>query len=193
MAQDRTEISRRMDRASRGDDTAFAELAGWVQDDLFRFGLAHGLRRADAAEATQEALMRAYRQRHRWRRGSDAMAWLYGITMNVVREFRRKGRQDAAGGLDPDLLSDASRGADDAGAQAEALRHLAEAVASLPPRQREAVTCRYLRQMSVAETAAAMGCAEGTVKASVSAALRNLRSAIQGRAGRRHGEDGLEE
>ena len=180
-----------MDRASRGDDGAFAELAGWVQDDLFRFGLAHGLRRADAAEATQEALMRAYRQRRRWRRGGDAMAWLYGITMNVVREFRRKGRQDAAGGLDLDLLSGESPGADDAGA--EALGHLAEAVASLPPRQREAVTCRYLRQMSVAETAAAMGCAEGTVKASVSAALRNLRSAIQGRAGRRHGEDGLEE
>jgi RNA polymerase sigma-70 factor (ECF subfamily) len=50
-----------------------------------------------------------------------------------------------------------------------------EAVAELPSRQREAIACRYLRRMSIKETAEAMGCAEGTVKSAVSAALERMR------------------
>ena len=54
-----------------------------------------------------------------------------------------------------------------------------EAIQRLPPRQREAVACRYLRQMSIRRTAEAMGCAEGTVKSAVSAALERLRGILQ--------------
>ena len=49
----------------------------------------------------------------------------------------------------------------------------------LPIRQREAVLLRYFEQLSVEETATAMGCAAGTVKALVFQALRNLRQSLQ--------------
>ena len=43
-----------MDIASSGDQAAFGQLALAVQDQLYRFGLAHGLHDADAADAVQE-------------------------------------------------------------------------------------------------------------------------------------------
>ena len=171
-----------MTQAAAGDDEAFGRLAGAVQDDLFRFALAHGLRRADAAEATQETLMRAYRARRQWRTDGDAVNWLLGIAMNAVRELYRKAGRGAIEGLDPSLLAGPS--GDPAGPleDGEALAGLAKAIGRLPPRQREAVTCRHLRQLSVRDTAAAMGCAEGTVKAAVFAAMENLKRMMRAQA-----------
>ncbi len=172
MSPDRAIICGWMDAAASGDDAAFGQLADAVQDDLYRFALAHGLRREDAADAVQETLLRAYRMRSRWRRGGEAVTWLYTICMNVIRECRRKGRSDAVQGLNLDLVAGC------ADAQAVGMfdpAALAAAIGRLPARQREAVVCRYLRRMSVHDTAAAMGCAEGTIKAAVAAALENLR------------------
>lgn len=52
------------------------------------------------------------------------------------------------------------------------------AVQALPERQREVVTLRVLGELSTRETAHAMGCAEGTVKASLSQALASLRTKL---------------
>lgn len=179
MARDWTEISLYMDRAAQGEDEAFARVADWVQDDIYRFALAHGLRGHDAAEATQEVLLRAYQARERWKTGSRVLPWLLGIAMNVVREQRRKsGRQGVALDLDV-LMPSQEAGQADQVELGESLGRLATALADLPPRQRETVTCRYIRQMSVAETAEAMGCAQGTVKAAVAAGLARLRLALR--------------
>lgn len=51
-----------------------------------------------------------------------------------------------------------------------------DAVSRLPVRQREAVVFRYFGQLSVRETAAAMGCAEGTVRALTSQGIAALRA-----------------
>jgi RNA polymerase sigma-70 factor (ECF subfamily) len=171
-----------MDDASSGDGAAFGGLASAVQDELFRLALANGLGREDAAEATQEALMRAYTGRAAWRRGGDATAWLCGIAINVVREVLRKNRRRPwPGTKEHQALGEvnAAPAADEEEWDADQLRRLREAIADLPARQREAVACRYLRRMSIRETAQVMGCAEGTVKSAVSAALERLRSILE--------------
>lgn len=56
---------------------------------------------------------------------------------------------------------------------------LRSTLAQLPDRQREAVVLRYFEDLSVEETAAAMECAPGTVKASVHQALRKLREKLR--------------
>lgn len=52
---------------------------------------------------------------------------------------------------------------------------LAQLLRLLPPRQRAAIVLRYWEDLSEAETAAAMGCSVGTVKAAASRGLRRLR------------------
>ena len=50
-----------------------------------------------------------------------------------------------------------------------------QALERLPARQRQAVILRFLDDLSVADTARVMGCAQGTVKAHTSRALVSLR------------------
>ena len=176
-------INALMEQASSGDDVAFGTLAREVQDELFRLAGALGLRRDDAAEATQEALLRAYANRSRWKPGTDAMPWLCGIAVNVARESRRREKRKAlflrlawqeASGREAEIQMAPGDGLD-----GERARLVGDAMACLPERQREAVACRYLRRMSIRETALAMGCAEGTVKSAVSAALERLRTVLE--------------
>ena len=52
-------------------------------------------------------------------------------------------------------------------------------VKKLPPRQREAFLMRYWEDMSLAETAATMGCSEGSVKTHCSRANHTLAAALE--------------
>ncbi len=59
-------------------------------------------------------------------------------------------------------------------AQAQLLKIIEEAIGRLPARQREAFMLRYWEELDVAETAAAMGCSEGSVKTHCSRATQAL-------------------
>lgn len=182
MERDRTRINALMDRASAGDDAAFGALASAVQDEVFRTALALGLGRDDAAEATQEVLLRAYVRRQVWKAGSDALAWFCGMAVNVVRECRRRRRRgnELVTNLSRQLAEEVNdRAPDGGGWTPEQVERLMQAVEQLPPRQREAVALRYLRRLSVRDTAAALGCAEGTVKSTVAAAVDRLRHCLR--------------
>ena len=60
----------------------------------------------------------------------------------------------------------------------DALEALGAALRTLPARQREVFVLRNLEEMSVAETAAAMGCSEGSVKTHYSRAVHKLREIL---------------
>jgi len=59
------------------------------------------------------------------------------------------------------------------------LREIELEIQELPPRQREAFLMRYWEELDVAETAAAMGCSEGSVKTHCSRAVQALNKALR--------------
>jgi RNA polymerase sigma-70 factor (ECF subfamily) len=119
-----------------------------------------------AEDVSQEAFARAFR---RWRSVSvmaNPVGWVYVVAMNQARHDLRRG--------EPAVNAQVEAPADVAGAVATTIA-LETALKSLAPRQRAAVVLRYLADLSTAQVAEAMGCAEGTVKSTLHAALAHLR------------------
>lgn len=63
--------------------------------------------------------------------------------------------------------------------QAQVLAIIEREVEKLPLRQRQAFLMRYWEEMNIAETAAAMGCSEGSVKTHCSRATHTLAAALE--------------
>jgi RNA polymerase sigma-70 factor, ECF subfamily len=77
--------------------------------------------------------------------------------------------------------SQAAESAADEVERAQVVAIIEEEVARLPARQREAFLMRYWEDMDVAETAALMGCSEGSVKTHCSRATHALARALRAR------------
>jgi RNA polymerase sigma-70 factor (ECF subfamily) len=78
-----------------------------------------------------------------------------------------------------DDSSQQAESAEDATRRAQILREIESEIQELPARQREAFLMRYWEDMDVAETAAAMGCSEGSVKTHCSRAVQALGKALK--------------
>ncbi len=98
------------------------------------------------------------------------------ITTTAISWRRKKSWHETPDEELPDLVSTATEDTD-------TRTWVWEALQQLPPRQRAAVVLRYYEDLTEAQTAAAMGCAVGTVKSQVSAALRTLRTQLGTAAG----------
>lgn len=107
------------------------------------------------------------------------------------------GREEASEDADDALLeriagSDGhARSAEDEVAGREELAQIADVIAGLPPRQREAFLLRYWEGYDLAETARAMGCSEGSVKTHCSRACHALAEALADRGVARPWTSGL--
>lgn len=125
-----------------------------------------------ADDVAQEALARAWDRWDRVRAMPNPEGWVYRVALNLARSRLRQRAARRARELRVASREPGSSGAVDV-ASAMAVR---EAVAQLPLRQRMVVALRYFDDLSVADTAAAMRCAEGTVKSLTHQALAALRA-----------------
>lgn len=124
-----------------------------------------------AEELAQDALVRA---RERWDQVREMQApgaWVHRVAMNLANSrFRRIGAERRAYRR---FGADGDRAVNDPDpAEALAVRR---AVAALPDSQRAALVFRYFLDLSVAETAAAMGMRPGSVKSATHRAIAALR------------------
>jgi RNA polymerase sigma-70 factor, ECF subfamily len=122
-----------------------------------------------ARDATQEAFARALR---RWRRVGEMDrpdGWVYVVAMNQLRDHWRK--------VDRHWSAEPAEN-DNSGSVVTRLS-VREAIATLPPRQRQAVVLRYLADLPLNDVADAMGCALGTAKATLHHALKAMRVELE--------------
>jgi RNA polymerase sigma-70 factor, ECF subfamily len=103
----------------------------------------------------------------------------------IVNLSEFEGADDEGGDFDLlellDLSNDsvAAESASDSVGRLQILELIDGEVAKLPGRQREAFLLRYWEELDVAETAAAMGCSEGSVKTHCSRAVHALAKALR--------------
>jgi RNA polymerase sigma factor (sigma-70 family) len=169
-----------VERARRGHTRAYDELVRRYTDVAFRTAYVVTGSTADAEEAAQDAFVKAHRALSVFRAGAPFRPWLLRIVGNEARNRRRTAGRRAA------LELRAAAGAEPGTASPEALAEAAEdrralvrALELLPDQQRLVVTCRYLLQLSVEETSAALDVPAGTVKSRLARALERLRELME--------------
>jgi RNA polymerase sigma-70 factor (ECF subfamily) len=170
-------------RASDGDRTAFTQLMEHYQSACY--GLAWRLLGdADqAADATQDAFIHAYRGMASYR-GGIFRSWLLRITANASYDIlRRQQRRPTSPLPDPEEgapeLPDATAVNPVAEAQrSEMYRHLELALAKLPEDQRTAIVLCDVYGMDYNEVAAMTQSALGTVKSRIHRGRLRLRELL---------------
>lgn len=173
-----------LDRARAGDRAAFDELVRFYHDDLLRVVYRFVGNYEDASDVLQLVFIKVYRNIDRWEPRAPFWSWLYRIAVNESLGWRKreKRRYQVVSALEDAPIRDAE------GAGPSPLQHVVrrqmegrirKAIARLPEMQRATFVLRFREELSVKETAAILGCAEGTVKANGYHAIRRLRKILQ--------------
>lgn len=126
-----------------------------------------------AHDLVQDTLVKAYQHWPRVRQADSPEAYVRRILLNEARGRWRRRERTAAVSRFPEGREPAAPDATD---DVERRVGLLQALHALPFRQRATIILRYLEGMSERETAAALGCSEGTVKSQSARALGTLRS-----------------
>ena len=125
-----------------------------------------------AADAVQEAFVKAHLHWRRVQRYADPVGWIRRVAINKLRdENRRQGRKDrAVERLQGEIRSEGVQWSD--GADAGAL------LAELPRQQRLAMALFYVEGLSVAEVAEALEITDGAVRFHLHQGRARLRGVV---------------
>jgi RNA polymerase sigma-70 factor (ECF subfamily) len=127
--------------------------------------------RSRADDLVQDTLERALGKLDPWQPGSDLRAWLFTLMHNLfVSQIR--GRRLTETTLDDALDEQVN------GGEALAARDIHDALARLPPEQREVLLLVGLEQFGYAEAALVLGVPTGTVMSRLSRARERMRQML---------------
>lgn len=151
---------------------SFEEFVGRRTATLLRTAVLLTRDRGHAEDLVQMTLWRTARRWDAARRDPDAYA--RRVLVNLSRDRVRGLRRRPIEAQECEIES----GAEDPYRAFEERDTLVRAIRALPQRQREVVALRFFLDLSVAETAAALGCGEGAVKSYTARAMAALRQAL---------------
>ena len=148
-----------------GDTRALTTLMRVHHRTLYRTARAILRDDAEAEDAVQEAYLQAFRALASFRGDSKLSTWLVRIAANeALMRLRRNAKAAARTDAEPDELMSREAGPERT-AHGSELRHLLEArIGALPEGYRTVFMMRAIEELSVEETAAALGIPEATVR-----------------------------
>lgn len=165
---------------ARDADVAFGEFVAGASPDLVRLAWVLVLDRDEARDLTREALARTYVHWARiWASGEDPFPYVRRTLVNLRTDrWRRRARRDRAERLWTALPQGGGISEDGHGV-VEDSDSLMRLLCELTVRQRQVIALRYLQDLSVRDTAAALGLSAAAVKMATSRALERLRSVVE--------------
>lgn len=188
-----------LDRPALASRTELSDFLASVERRAFRQAQ-FALRNEDAAlDVLQEAMLKLA-DKYGHKPAAELPMLFQRILQNAIRDYMRRAKvrnfwvslisslspreEDEADAIenipsgDDGLLPDGPQGRLE---QAQLLDIIEKEIDRLPARQREAFLMRYWEELDIAETAAAMGCSEGSVKTHCSRATHTLAEALKAR------------
>jgi len=152
-------------RAQSGEQDAFTLLYREYVAQIYRYIYLRVGQSAQAEDLTQEVFLRVIKNIGNYRyRGRPFVSWLFRIAHNLVIDYYRQMKKEGT----VFFIDSISITVDDDPAvtveQDMEMLEIKQAIDKLPPRQREVISLRFGSELSIAETARAIGKTEGTVK-----------------------------
>jgi RNA polymerase sigma-70 factor, ECF subfamily len=171
-------------RLQAGDADAFTELCAPFEGMVYRHCLQMLRNPADAQDAAQETMLKAYRGIHAFREGSGVSTWLYRIAHNVCLDWLKRPQARAANASLNDLAEngfdppDESPTPEDAYLAADERDALTGALHALPDELQALLTLRYGDNLSYEQLADALQLNVGTIKSKLNRAKGKLRALL---------------
>ena len=142
----------------------------------------------DARELCQDTFLRVHQCLHQYRGESALKSWIGRVAWTIALrhlQHKRIPLLDHDDDGEDSLLENIGDGFDleSACADEETMRHLYEAIESLPPLQRTLLTLYYLEETSIPDIARITGMASGTIKSHLFRSRLRLRGTLQTRTG----------
>ena len=172
-----------------GDVDRYAELVDRYQRPALALAFSLLGNYEDAKDVSQEAFLSAYRALARFRGQARFSTWLFRIIVNECKDtFKQRARRPmAVASVGPSEafsedetslfvdVDDPAAGPRERLAQRELAGRLADAIGTLPMKQRTAFALHHLNGLPIEEVATVMGCRVGTVKSHLFRAMEHLR------------------
>lgn len=177
-----------IEQFQKGNTAVFDTLFTRYQKRTYRLVQRFVPNHEDALDITQDAFIRAYQGLSNFKSQCQFYSWLYRITVNLCIDFLRKKSRSEVMVYEsedsdelpmanfPDLRSVSPAKA----AENKELRsQIRKAIRQLPPKQRQIFILRHWDGLSLKDIATVVGRSDGTVKAHLFHAHRNLRKHLQ--------------
>ncbi len=177
-------------RIRDGEHDLFYELIRPYERRVYATAFAILRNTADAEDAAQEAVLKAFKNIRQFRSEARFSTWLIQITLNEARMRKRKehlhimepiaDQQDGEGNYTPRDFADWREIPSESLERKEVREKLAEALASLGDKYREVFVLRDMHHLSIEETAKTLGISTASVKTRLLRARLMLRDLLAG-------------
>jgi len=175
-------------RSREGDIESFEKLIERHQKKAYNIALRMMHNPEDARDATQEALIKAFRGIKTFRDESGFSTWLYRIVMNTCKDELRKNSRTAAlsleqgwntdDGFEPIELADESFSPERLFERKGIRIQIQQAIAALPEANRSALILRDVQGFSYEDIGKLLDCPVGTVKSRINRGRQLLRELL---------------
>jgi RNA polymerase sigma factor (sigma-70 family) len=172
-----------MAAAQAGDKTAYQTLLRDCVPLVRAIARRQGVSAGQVDDVVQEVLLTIHRARQTYDPSRSFTAWLRVIAerraVDLLRQIGRRGAREVHAPIAFENYADDT--ADPAGGlqHADDAGRVSQALASLPPRQREAVQYLVLNEQSLAEASALTRRSKGSLKVNLHRALKALRGSVE--------------
>jgi RNA polymerase sigma-70 factor (ECF subfamily) len=178
-----------IEQCLKGQQGSFSELIDKYKNLVFNLAYRMTYNLQDAEDISQEVFIRVYKSLYNFNPNYKFSTWLYEMTLNLCRDRFRKGKIPSVS-LDAPLkeddqkdfssiIPDKQNNPEDIIMGVEQSNFINALIASLPPKYREVIILRHLRDLSYEEMSKILNISLGSVKSRLFRARELLKNKLK--------------